>query len=247
VVEPHTGPRQLQAAKTPRVQPIFRGLGESGEEDRFAVVKLRFEIPEGGLYYRISRDFPEMIVEVRGSHILPDGRVMAELHVIGPDLTELLEAMRREPDVVAVTVAATEGPAAKWQIVVTRSSPFILVAGDLEVLVRYPRVIQNGMFTVEVAGRVSQLQRLISELKRIYPHVEVARFGRDRMRTVPDTLTPRQDALLHQALAAGYFDVPRRVSLTQLAVKLGKSKSSLSGGLAIAEKKLVESAAISRG
>jgi predicted DNA binding protein len=43
-------------------------------------------------------------------------------------------------------------------------------------------------------------------------------------------------------MAAGYFAVPRRITLTGLANKLGKSKSSLSEMLANIEKKLLESA-----
>ncbi|HTT25710.1 MAG TPA: helix-turn-helix domain-containing protein, partial [Thermoplasmata archaeon] len=52
-------------------------------------------------------------------------------------------------------------------------------------------------------------------------------------------LTPSQRTLLLQAVAAGYFDVPRRTSLTRLASRLAKSKSTVSEMLAIVEHKLV--------
>jgi predicted DNA binding protein len=41
-------------------------------------------------------------------------------------------------------------------------------------------------------------------------------------------------------MAAGYFDVPRRLSLTELASQLGMAVSSLSEILAVAEKKLLQ-------
>ena len=110
----------------------------------------------------------------------------------------------------------------------------------METLLRYPRFIQNGEYTVEAAAPVTQIRRLIQELRRISKAVEVLRFGRDRMRTYPPTLTARQNSLLHQALAAGYFDVPRRISLTRFAKRLGRSKSGLSEALALVEQKLAE-------
>jgi len=209
------------------------------------VAKIRFEIPQGGLYYRVSQDFPEATIEVTATHVLSDGRVMAELDVLASDFTEFIEALGREPGVVSVANVATLGPTARCQIM-AQTPPYILLAGDLEVLIRYPRIIQAGAFTVEVASRVSQLQKLIEGLHRFYPVVQVLRFGRDRMRTSPGTITAQQHALLHQALAAGYFEVPRRITLTRLAHKLGKSKSSLSRGLALIEEKLAESIAASR-
>jgi hypothetical protein len=54
-------------------------------------------------------------------------------------------------------------------------------------------------------------------------------------------MTPRQQEILQRALAAGYFDVPRRISLTELAVRIGVATSTLSVTLAVIEKKIVES------
>jgi predicted DNA binding protein len=208
------------------------------------VVKVRFEVPRGAPYYRVSREFPEQVAEVTATYRLPNGLDRIELEIVGSQSADSVAALRREPGVVSVSRLATLGPLARFHMV-AETAPIHLLERELAVLIRYPILVQDGMITIEVAGRVVQLQKLIEELRRSYPFVEVLRFGRDRMRTVPDSLTPKQYALLHQALAAGYFDVPRRISLTQLAENIGKSKSSVSSGLALVEKKLVESIAAS--
>ncbi len=41
-------------------------------------------------------------------------------------------------------------------------------------------------------------------------------------------------------MAEGYFEVPRRISLTKLAPKIGVSMSTLSVTLAVIEKKILE-------
>jgi predicted DNA binding protein len=53
-------------------------------------------------------------------------------------------------------------------------------------------------------------------------------------------LTSIQRALFRQALALGYFEVPRRITLTQLAHKVSRNKSSVSTTLATVERKLAE-------
>ncbi len=58
-------------------------------------------------------------------------------------------------------------------------------------------------------------------------------------------MTAVQRAMFRQALERGYFDVPRRITLTQLARELSRSKSTVSMTLATVERKLAEAAAAS--
>jgi len=242
VVERRIGPSQLRTGQAPRVTAVFGGTGRPRGEDRFAVVKVRFELPPGAPYYRTSKAFPELVAEVTAASHLPNGLDRVEMDIIGSPSPEILESLHREPGVISVSRVATLGPLMRNHMV-AQTPPFYLLEKDLAILVRYPIVVQDGTYTLEAAGRVSQLREMVKKLGDSYQGVEVLRFGPDRMRTVPESLTPQQDALLHQALAAGYFDVPRRVTLTGLAQRLGKSKSSLSRGLAVVEQKLAESAA----
>ncbi|EQD61199.1 Bacterio-opsin activator, HTH domain protein [mine drainage metagenome] len=53
-------------------------------------------------------------------------------------------------------------------------------------------------------------------------------------------LTPHQEDLLKRAMAAGYFEVPRQITLTALSQRLGLAPSTLSETLAKVEKKLLE-------
>jgi len=244
VSEPRSGPRQVARSPASRRSEDPDGSPPAEPTDRFAVVKVRFEVPRGAPYYRVSREFPELVAEVTASYRLPNRLDRIELEIVGSQSAESLEALRHEPGVVSISRLATLGPLARFHMV-AETAPIHLLERELAVLIRYPIIVQDGRFTIEVAGPVGQLQKLVEGLRHSYPFVEVLRFGRDRMRTVPDSLTPRQYALLHQALAAGYFDVPRRITLTQLAEKIGKSKSAVSSGLALVEKKIVESIAAS--
>lgn len=120
---------------------------------------------------------------------------------------------------------------------------FLPLAKELRLLRRFPFPIQNGVATWVVIGPESRTKRLFRSLRRdrIEFQVESVRRG---LRTGATTgLTPRQREILHRAVAEGYFDVPRRISLTVLAMEIGVASSTLSVMLAVIEKKLVESQA----
>jgi predicted DNA binding protein len=142
--------------------------------------------------------------------------------------------------VISISVLGTRGSTARYLAIVRRPR-FVSLASDLQALLRFPQTVANGRYLVEVAAPVSRLRELVQGLRRISDHVEVLRFGHDPMRSFPPTLTSHQQFFLRQALDAGYFDVPRRVTLTGLATRLHRSKSSLSQTLARIERELVES------
>jgi HTH DNA binding domain len=221
------------------VQPAFHGPGEP-KEDRFAVVKLRFELPHTNFLYTFSRAHPEILIVITATQQLDPGRVLAELDLVEPSPTDHSEELQHLRGVFSATRLGPIGPRTRYQGTAEKPA-YLVLADELEVLCRYPRIVQNGEHAIEVASRVSQLRKLVLELRDLSSQVVVGAFGRERMRTLPAALTPRQDALLHQALAAGYFDVPRGISLTGLARKLGRSKSSVSQALALIEKQLIES------
>jgi predicted DNA binding protein len=221
-----------------RALPPARGAATS-DPDRMAVVKLRFEIPHRVFVYPFTRRHPDLLAIVTASQPVAERRLLAEISVVEPRPTDRTSELLALDGVHSVTRVDPVGPRTRYQLVVDEPC-YLLLIDRLEVLLRYPRTAQDGEYVMEVASRVSQLRRLVDELRKLSPEVTVLAFGRDRMRTAPPTLTPRQGALLRQALSAGYFDVPRRISLTGLAEKLGRSKSSVSHGLARVEKALAE-------
>ncbi len=77
------------------------------------------------------------------------------------------------------------------------------------------------------------LARLVSELRA---RGLKAALRRSRAR---DHLTPRQKLILMRAVEEGYYNYPRRITLSELAKKLGISKAYLSETLMKVESKLL--------
>jgi len=246
VGEPPSGSPHPRERRLGRAPSGFAGLSAPSLEDRFAVVKVRFEIPHEVFLYLISRSHPELVGSIPTSQNLPDGRVLAEFDVAGPHAYDLAGEIGRLPGVLTVTRLTPSGNLTRFNVILKEPS-YIHLANEVEVLLRYPRVVQNGEYTVEVAARLSHIRRLVEGLRRISPSVRVLRFSTDALRSYPHRLSPHRHALLRQALSAGYFDVPRRVTLTRFAQRLGRSKSSVSRALALIEKELAEADVVPSG
>ncbi len=149
------------------------------------------------------------------------------------------EEIRALPGVHNVElIDATQG--AQVFRVFFRGKTFIPLLKRLGIVRHFPFPIENGVAKWTVVGPEgkvrSLLKRLGDEASGFY--VEAVRHG-----SVPrgsPLLTPRQQEVLRRAMAEGYFDVPRRISLTELAPKLGVTISTLSVTLAVIEKKILE-------
>lgn len=234
-----SGQGRIPPAESSSDTDATRTRGLAPARDRLAVVRLRFALPPRTPLGPFSRAHPDLQAKITAEQDLPKGRHLAEAVVTAFVPEDFTEDIARQPGVVSVSRLDAAGPSTRYRVTIQQPR-FLTLANEFETLLRYPRFIQNGEYTVEAAAPVTQIRRLIQELRRISKAVEVLRFGRDRMRTYPPTLTARQNSLLHQALAAGYFDVPRRISLTRFAKRLGRSKSGLSEALALVEQKLAE-------
>jgi len=98
---------------------------------------------------------------------------------------------------------------------------------DLGVVPRTPFEVRDGWVEWTVEGSTEQMRELM------------ARFRSDetpyRLLSTRSTgsrlLTPRQREVFEVASREGYWDVPRRITLTELATLLGVAKSTLSNQL----------------
>lgn len=124
--------------------------------------------------------------------------------------------------------------------VLFRGRMFLPLLKKLKLLRHFPFPIQDGVATWTVVGPESKVRALLENLESsgVAFHVDSVHHG--SLTRMPSSLTLRQKEILSRALAEGYFDVPRRITLTKLAPKIGVAISTLSVTLAIIEKKIIE-------
>ncbi len=164
---------------------------------------------------------------------------MMDARVDGSSQGGWREEIRRLPGVAEVELIDATDQSALYRVVY-RGDPFVPLLRRLRLLRHLPIPIRQGVATWRIVGPETRVRALLRALESsgVVFAVEALRHG--AVDVVPASLTPRQREVLRQALSEGYFDVPRRISLTKLAAKVGVAISTLSVTLAVIERKILE-------
>jgi predicted DNA binding protein len=227
-------------APSSRTLAGLRRRREHGVEP-YAVYRLALELPRTALGGALSRIHPELRIEVANRLELPAELLLLDVRVFGPAAGDHADEIRRFPGVIGVEVHA-EGPETAMYRLVQRMPIVMQLIRHHRVLARYPMTIQDGWMRFETIAKASQVRQLLKDATRRMGagHVEAVHHGPLLARNLG--LTAPQEALFRAALSAGYFNSPRGISITDLAERLGRSKSSTSEMLSKIQRRLAESA-----
>ncbi len=112
----------------------------------------------------------------------------------------------------------------------------------LRLPIQFPLKIQAGRITWEVIAHRTEFEEWLAYAQSRDPELQISSIRHRPLHSHLPVLTEAQHRLLTEAMNAGYFAVPRGTTLTELARRLGRSKSALSEALARIEEKLLASA-----
>ncbi len=213
--------------------------GRPVKPPRVLGVKLRVTLPSTVWSRPFSVKHPNLRIELIDRMEVGSGLTLVEVQIHGERATDWGVEIRTLPNVEEVEVISTGGETGLYRIIY-KGDPFIPTLRELKLLRRFPIHIQAGVATWVVVGPEPKVRRLLTHLHSNSIGVEVVSVGRGPPSHGPFSLTSRQHQILRRAMLEGYFEVPRRVSLTELAPKIGIAASTLSVTLAVIEKKILK-------
>jgi predicted DNA binding protein len=214
---------------------------DSAGEGPFSLFRIAAQLPTDSWGYHFSRSHPDLALELLNRIELGPGLLLTEVRMVGPDAEAWRTESRKFAQVVSVA-SHPEGPGSVLYRVTSRTPSIHEVTQRHHVLTRYPILIRDGWSRFETFGSAAQMRAYLAELSaRVGPtHLEAARQGSVSRQSLG--LTPIQDAIFRAAVSSGYYASPRRISVTNLARRLGRSKSTVSTALVRIQKQLAESA-----
>jgi hypothetical protein len=164
-----------------------------------------------------------------------DGRVWEEAELVGAKWPERLDAMRKLPAMRGLTLLEQAPDKARVRLDLDEC-PLLHAVNASGVLPRFPFQLRDGADEWLIISEREQAERFVGDLRTRGVQVEIASSREYRPNA---TLTDRQRELMQAAIAQGYYEVPRRVTLTELARRLKVAKSTLSETLARGERHLL--------
>jgi predicted DNA binding protein len=203
------------------------------------ISRIEYRLREAMWLSRFTLEHPDLLLEFHSW--TPGGdHSVGEYEVHGPPV-DWSEEIARYPDVLEAERLDPRSGERRYRVRY-RHTPEFALALDLEILFRRPMSIQNGRVTCTLVAPLSRVRHFLRAVARAGGDPHLVSLGSESVRSDRGILTPVQRSLFRQALALGYFEVPRRITLTELSEKVARSKSSVSRTLAVVEQKLLVAA-----
>jgi hypothetical protein len=235
---PERGTETGEEGKTRARLRLLRDSAQTEAPDRLFLATLRIRIPRQIWTGPFSTAHPGVRVEVLNRTDVKPGISVSDYWISGPPAAWARE-IAGYPDVLKVDSLAEVGDGCLYRITY-KNPPIVGLYQRLQLPLQFPLRLQAGYIAWEIVARYGEFQEIMSHARAADPNVSIVSIRRRPLRSHLPLLTPAQHQLLTQAMAAGYFAVPRGITLTALARKLERSKSGISESIALIEKKLFE-------
>ena len=194
-------------------------------------------LAEGTWLYDVSAAFPDATFRVLSALEDESGGV-GLCCLAAPDTGDVLASVSERDDVTLVTVFEKTPNEAAFHFE-TSDSLLVLPALDTGVLIEFPVEVADGQAVIDVVGEPSRITDFGVRLETLH-----AGFSLEFVRKytlMDEQLTQKQRSLVETAVELGYYDTPRRCSLTDLAAEIGLAKSTVSETLHRAEGVVIRS------
>ena len=199
--------------------------------DKPSLARIKVRFPDEIWISQIFKEFKDIHMEI--SYFLPYdleksiGNSIIEIK--HHQIKSILDTVRNHPSVFEFNVMEQEANNAKFNV--KTKDPYLLYAIiKCGVLVDFPVRVKEGFAYWKLISSRSRIDELLTIFEEKQIQFELLRIGNApyNLDEEKNRLSLEEEEVLQKAISTGFFEIPRKISLEELANSLGKSKSALS-------------------
>jgi predicted DNA binding protein len=199
------------------------------EKPSLARIKIKF--PDEIWISEIFKKFPDIKMEIL--YFLPYdleksiGNAIIEIKYY--NLDSIIKEIEKHPSVFEFSVLEKEDDRVKFNV--KTNDPYLLYAViKCGVLVNFPVRVKEGNAYWKLISSRKRIDELLTLFEKKNIDFTLLRIGKAPYELDEERykLSLEESQVLDKAINLGFFEIPRNISLEELANKLGKSKSALS-------------------
>ncbi|MFX1294068.1 MAG: helix-turn-helix domain-containing protein [Promethearchaeota archaeon] len=202
------------------------------------VMKVEFEIymPEKLWIAILSKKYHNINFEILS--ILPTEKMVgnALIKISGPDIENVIKEIKGQSSCLELYIIDDSDDSKIFNV--KTNDPWLLISLiKSEIILEMPVIVKNGIAVWKVLAprkKIATFNKLLNEKNVQFKLKSITKYQKEVK------LTKRQSEILDLALKLGYYEIPRKITLTKLAKKLNIAKSTLSGIIRRIDKKLIE-------
>jgi len=213
------------------------------DSNKPSLARIKIKFPDQIWISEIFKKFQDIRMEIINflPYDLEKSIGNAVIEIMHYDLDSILQVIKNHPSVFEFSLLEKEDNRVKFNV--KTNDPYLLY-GVIKcgVLVNFPVSVREGYAYWRLISTRKRIDELLTLFENKNITFELLRIGKSPYDLDEDKskLSLEESKVLDEAINCGFFEVPRSISLEDLANKLGKSKSALSVMLRkIIKKKIV--------
>ena len=177
----------------------------------------------------LSKDFPHASIQITAfvpiEHDPFVGNSMISIRSV--NVQDVIEKLETYPSLISYSVMEKQQDTL---IISAHTKDNLLLRAIVKngLLVHLPVKVSEGTADFIINGSRGGIDNFISDLNQKGIQVDIKSLGHFTNDIINHQLTTKQHQVYFAARKAGYYDKPRKITLTGLAEQLGMAKSSLS-------------------
>jgi len=187
-------------------------------------VKFKIVIPTNKWLAKFNKQFPELSFDILSKYLLDNDTGSTLLKIEGASLKQFLEELKNEPNESSYQILYSD---LDFLILnVKTKDPWILKALiKTDLLLIYPIKVKNCKLNINAITPREKADIFLSNLEKKRIKFKIKSIGKYHRE---DLLTNRQKEVLKTAYKAGFYKIPRKISLSVLSKQFSISPSALS-------------------
>ncbi|TES94103.1 MAG: hypothetical protein E3J90_13195 [Promethearchaeota archaeon] len=201
------------------------------ESIKSCLARIKIKFPDQLWISEIFKNFRDIRMEIE--YFLPydfeNSIGNSIIEIFHYDIDLIIEEIKNHKSVIDISILEKDENRVRFNV--KTKDPFLLYAIiNCGVLVNFPVRVKEGYAYWRLVSKRESIDKLLTLFDQKGIEYSLLRIGNSPYSVDDDKnkLTLDESTLLNKAIASGFFEIPRKISLEELANELGKSKSALS-------------------
>jgi len=192
-------------------------------------IELCFDIPLDHCVGKLNRKFPN--IGIRFLAIMPIANlefiINSIISFVGDEFGPLEQTIETMPSIMEYQLLQKR-PVENIYRIKAKGHIIYFVAIKYNLIVDFPIIIKNNHAYFKIVGERQEIRKFLDDSAIQNIGFTLRRIGKYDVDQFKTNLTLRQLHIFERAKEEGYYEIPRRITLTELARKEDMSKSTLS-------------------
>jgi hypothetical protein len=196
---------------------------------------VEIEVPNQKWISELTKEFTDLKLNILSMTLIRNNIGNILINLRGNDLTTILERLESHESVAEYIIISETDTSILLNVKIR--NPWVLISHiENEVVFKFPIRISNGWSQWELYASRDKIYSLFRNLESLGINLKLISIGKHESKSL---LTSRQNEILDIAMNEGYYEVPRRITLNDLAKKIEVAPSTLSEAIRKINQKLV--------